>query len=229
MLIVSEFHDYYDSVSALGIDKQCPYQRKEIQLDLDPSRDLVKPSHSGTYHSRQFNYEVKYRLVGFCGNIYPLAFVEKKWSAELKETTFFYDEEKLLSYLTREEVKFKQYRGWWWRKSHSLETIDGLKSHFNPKTWDHFLPYFQQHKTPVFLIGSKHLVLNNSLKKFKFQQIKDPFSAFQDIYMFISGVLGVETKPTVEISDKVMAASKGHDGEYSFRKPPGKRGKKRWR
>jgi len=39
--------------------------------------------------------------------------------------------------------------------------------------------------------------------------------------MFISGVLGVQVRPTVEISDKDKQAAKGHDGEYSFKKPPG--------
>ena len=72
------------------------------------------------------------------------------------------------------------------------------------------------------------LVTNAQLKDFQFAKMKDPFTAFQDIYMYISGVLGVDAKPMVQISDKDLAHKRGHGGKYSFKKPPGtkKRGKK---
>jgi hypothetical protein len=222
MLIVSDFHDYYDPIASLGMEKECPYHRKESTIEL--GRGLDTPA----ICTKHFNYQIHYRIIGFCGKIYPLVLVEKIWSDTLKETTFFYEEEKLSRYLEQENVHIRRYISIW-RRNYSAEYTNGLKNHFNPKNWDHFLPYFQQYKTPVFMVGPKELTLNNSLKKFKFQQVKDPYTAFQEIYMYLSGVLGVEVKPTVKISDKDMAESKGHGGEYSFRKPPGKRGKKRWR
>ena len=189
------------------------------------------PSRSSSYDAREYRYEVKYRLIGYCGSIHPLIIVNKKVSGltTILEGSYFYDEKKLMIYLAEEKVKFTQYRDWLWRKDYSLSTTDGLTYFFDQKSWSHFLPYFQKHKAPVFLIGSRTLILNPCLKEYKFQQVKDPYSAFQDIFMYISGVLGVESKKIVEISDKDKAEAKGHGGKYSFRKTPGKRGKNRWR
>ena len=67
------------------------------------------------------------------------------------------------------------------------------------------------------------------MKNYRFVQIKDPPTAFQDIFMYIAGVIGITEPVTVKISDKELAKKKGHDGKYSFRKPPGKRGNPKWR
>ena len=47
--------------------------------------------------------------------------------------------------------------------------------------------------------------------------------AFQEIEMYISGVLGINNKPTVEISDKNKIVGRGFDLKYSFRKDPEKK------
>lgn len=231
MLIISDFHDYYDSVSSLGIDKQCPYQRKEISFDHNLPRE--KRPHTGSvYYSKKHRFEVSYRLIGFCGNIYPFVIVQKsRYGVETSKIKdfFFYSESDLMDFLKNEAVKPKQ-SSWRWYTDYTLDSIKGMGYFFDRNTWKDLVGYFQKHKVPIFLLGSKHSILNPTLKKFGFQQVKDPFTAYQDVYMFISGVLGVETKPTVKISDKDMAESKGHGGKYSFRKTPGgKRGKPRWR
>ncbi|MBI2433967.1 MAG: hypothetical protein HYV26_13955 [Candidatus Hydrogenedentes bacterium] len=59
--------------------------------------------------------------------------------------------------------------------------------------------------------------------------IKDAVTAFQEIHMYISGVLGVSANPTVTLSDTMIQAKHGFDSEFSFRKPAGKRGITRWR
>ena len=64
------------------------------------------------------------------------------------------------------------------------------------------------------------LILNPELRKYDFVTVKDPPAAFQEIYMYISGVLGVPARSMVEISDREKARKHGHDGKYSFKKPP---------
>jgi hypothetical protein len=61
------------------------------------------------------------------------------------------------------------------------------------------------------------------LKPLKFMRIKDPAQAFQEIYMFIAGTLGLPELPMVEIEDKYKQQQHGHDHKYSFRKEPTKR------
>lgn len=236
MYILSDFHDYYDTCSSLGIDKQCPYQRKKVEYEHKLGRSTDTPSVGSEYlvrkNGRHYKYKIFYRLVGFCGKIYPVVLVEKyglSGSESGATISFFFNPGELLDHLSEEKVQYKQSR-WYWRSDHTLDSVSGLASFFNPDTWKHFLVYFQKHKVPIFILGSKYCILNPCLKDYGFQKIKDTFTAYQDIYMYISGVIGVETKPTVKISDKDMAESKGHGGKYSFRKPPGgKRGKPRWR
>lgn len=230
MLIVSDFHDYYDSVSSLGIDKKCPYQRKQVKTEVRFPREVISPAMYNEYERGGFKYKIRYRLLGFCGKIYPVVIVEKStyFNPEILDQEFFYEEKPLAQYLTSLKITPKQYKRWW-QDRYTIEVVDGLKKFFNPSSWDHFLPYFQTHKVPIFMIGRDFYVLNPALKQYRFQQVKDTYTAFQEVYMYISGVLGVQPNPTVEVSDKVKAAAKGHDGKYSFRKPPGKRGKNRWR
>ena len=64
---------------------------------------------------------------------------------------------------------------------------------------------------------------NDPLYPIKFVSAVDPHTAFQEIQMFIGGVLGSEDPPMIEVSEKVKIASKGFDPKWSFRKKPTKR------
>jgi hypothetical protein len=66
---------------------------------------------------------------------------------------------------------------------------------------------------------------NSPLKDCKFFKIKDPYTAFQELDMYISGVLGQQAKEVVNISDKDRIYQHGFD-KYSFRKLPEEKGKK---
>ena len=53
--------------------------------------------------------------------------------------------------------------------------------------------------------------------KRRINRIKNSYSAFQDIYMYISGVLGNTEKNMVQISDKDMLYKRGFN-KWSFKK-----------
>ena len=83
--------------------------------------------------------------------------------------------------------------------------------------------------SPIILINglSEHcdngnVVLNPILKDYQFFKIVDSFTAFQDLSMFVSGVMGGQCPPMVEIEDKYRIAMHGYD-EQSFRKRPTKK------
>jgi hypothetical protein len=154
------------------------------------------------------------RIIGFCGKLYPLL---------QKKGLIIYDKKRALS-----SIRDTYY-------GREVSECFGEALH-NPE----LLKIFTQYKIPIFIYGdyldgkytrgeSKQLILNPKLKDWGFQSVVDPVSAFQSIYMYISGVIGVPESPMVKISDKEMAKKRGHDDKYSFRKPPGKRGKKQWR
>lgn len=66
------------------------------------------------------------------------------------------------------------------------------------------------------------LTVNANLADYKFFRVKDPFTAFQDIGQYLSGVLGNLEDSGSEISDQDMRDAKGFD-DWSFKKRPSRR------
>jgi hypothetical protein len=247
MLIVSKFHDYYDTASIYGVDKTCVYLRTEEKIEIK-GRDWRSAPHvtlkDGTqfllgkvasYETKKFvgvEYEFKKAILGFCGDLYPIIKVEKQVSGGPKEIVCFYDEPSFREYMTDEglnEKKSKYRYGSWYRERFDIDSDQGLHNFFDPNRWTQLEGLFAAFHVPCFVLRERTLKLNPNLKELGFMKIEDPQTAFQNIYMYMSGVLGAPPKPSKPIDDKVMAASKGHDGQYSFKKPPGKRGKNKWR
>ena len=85
---------------------------------------------------------------------------------------------------------------------------------------------FVEHNTPVFIIRPKEITINPSLKEVRFMTVKDVYTTFQEIQMFISGVLGTGTKETVDITDDVKRDKHGFDNK-SFKKEPSEKKRKR--
>ena len=70
------------------------------------------------------------------------------------------------------------------------------------------------------------LIKNPILKDFNFHRIIKPYIAFQEIEMYLGGILANTKTPPMPVgSDKVIAESKGYD-KWSFRKMPIKKSKK---
>ena len=237
MYIISDFHDYYDTATAYGIDKQTIYNRKVKILDFDkiktPYSEELTAKHNGVF----YDYLILKGFLGFCGKVYPFIYVRKtQQNSNLNEVNVYYSADGILNFLRQENIGLDRtkYR-YYYYKDMSIHSEKGIKTFFETSTSE-FEPLFQQHRCPVFLIGKGFknelgyengsnnkalLILNPKLLPLKFPQLKDAVSSFQDIYMYLSGVLGNPEKPMIEIADKYKQAAKGHDSPYSFRKPPG--------
>lgn len=77
------------------------------------------------------------------------------------------------------------------------------------------------------LLGTPHdrrtfLIKNPILKDFEFGKLVDPYTAVQEIEMYLGRLATNNTPPMPVGSDKVIAESKGFD-KYSFRKLPTKK------
>lgn len=212
MLIVSKFHDYYDTVMSQGVDKGTVYLRETREIDPDKHRR----GYYFTEGKKGRRFEVGSGVVGFCGELYPfVAFEEYS-----QPTRYVYNEDAFQAAIFELGIATKDKR-WSWGESKDMLDNKARPKHFDVGNHKALLPLFQEHKVPVFMKVSETLTLNPRLKTLGFQRIKDPFTAFQDVYMYVSGVIGSDRPVPVELTDEERAAKKGHDGKYSFRKPPG--------
>jgi len=247
MLIVSGFRDYYDTAATFGIDKTVVYRRSKSEPEELSLRGLMQ-SDAFSFKTKEHgnaHYTLSFFLVGFCGHMHPGARLSGRTYGHTRPlpTKHFYSAEALIAELggmgmavdrkSRVSPNNLWSRALGWRKGRPVQARS-IEHHFAQRTWPTLDRLFHERKAPVFHVdmgnhGRMQVTVNPKLKDLSFQKVKDAHTAFQEIYLFISGVLGVEHRPTLEVSDEVKAAAKGHDGEYSFRKPPGKRGKSRWR
>ena len=235
MLIVRTWVDFYDSVSAFGIDKTCVYNRKtevvkssrdsnwKERFFISPNKKKIIFKHLPV-EERFLVYSIENVVVGFCGMLYPAVVINKN-----DKKTYCYSPSEVLNYFAKEKVNLRSFaRRWYWNGDFSIKSEKGLNNFFDSNCWGGLLDVFSEFRVPCFLYSgiNEKLTLNPKLKDLNFMKVKDPQTAFQDIYFYLSGVLGAPVEKTKPVDDKIKAATHGHDGPYSFKKPPG--GKK-WR
>lgn len=211
MLIVSKFHDYYDTAIAYGVDKDTVYKRETIDHSLN------LPLVGG--HDLYSVYGKDYVVIGFAGDLYPMVRIrDTQWPFE--NTYYFYTYKDLKEYLDKEKKKISYYSGW---------GRNSLKTFFDKNRWNFLNKYFREYHCPTFIYrkdssGNYIITTNPILKDYAFYRIKDSFTAFQEIHMFLAGVLGNIEKDITPIDDKHMLKQKGFY-EYSFKKLPTKKKK----
>lgn len=225
MLIVSKFHDYYDTAAVYGIDKTIVYRRTERDVKLK----IAKLPWIRYNEHRPRRIDIFNRVIGFCGRYIP--YIKIEWTVAVGIYSYhFYEAEKLIQFMELNKIDAKSY--YYGSREVNLNKYNEVKNFFqNVEPYNILSHLWYQHKTPVWRYNDNKnlLTLDPCLKDCEFFKMVAPPQAFQDIQSYISGVLGVDSKPMIEVSDEVKAASRGHDGKYSFRKPPGKRGNPKWR
>jgi hypothetical protein len=211
MKIISKQHDYYDGCSKSGIDEECLYLRKNETIDI---KNIIKESslkQIGKDTLKRFHdyiYESFYII--FCGNVYPVLMIDNEY--------FFSKEEVMNRYETEKPRKRKYSKYFRFSDPFDKNELDFLFGK-NPDLADLNLKL----KCPVLKIKINEvkntLVIekNPLLKDVNFFQVKNTFSAWQEIYSYLSGVLGSNEKPISKIPDKYKILQHGFD-KWSFRK-----------
>ncbi len=254
MKIFSKFQDYYDSAAAYGVDDHIKWVRNVDEhlvtegtwngdrilipgtlVETDLFRSVPKVAN---YNYQRRDLESNWIHIGFCGKIYStvrLRWYENGWTNEQVRYCYTADEiYDALSYCDEKvadmffESKTKEYD--WLGKPFTFRSADTWF-----KQWQGYEGYqdlFFNANVPIFSmdIASRMrspivMFTNPELKQYHFAKMVDPFTAYQEIEMFLGGVLGSGNPPMVEIDDKHIAEGKGFD-KMSFRKYPTKNKKK---
>ena len=227
MRIISKFHDYYDCIQRLGQDQTVVYLREEKELEFDWCFPKL------LYWLTGYNDLVSVKIIGFCGKIYPL--IELKtaidmpiircWS--LAHIDSFMQENLSGRALScyRDSKWYRETFHYRKRKSFS-QFFDQCRMEQNKYEY-----LFRENHSPLFIASRTDykrkgkIIFNTTLKDVEFYSIIDNYTAFQEISMYLGGVLGshgghktkYKGKPmSMEVSDKDLVSAKGFD-KHSFR------------
>ena len=237
MRIISKTRDYYDPVQKMGVDKSLVYVRKpeEVKLDIPALRASVDLRF--IFGERMW---IDVVTVGFCGHFYLMfgvmtSVAQPVWFTSFEEAT----ELVISSGKTKREMKARRTyfeknvyrRRYHWRSDLTSERIEDWLAEHATRDDDLFVAV----DSPIFIV-KRQSIWNRDwivqkdaiLKDVGFQKVKDPYTAFQEIAMYLGGPLAKAMDPGIDIDDETMAEIKGFDRKTSFRMDsPGKKRKRR--
>jgi len=244
MKIVSKFHDYYDSLLNLYVDEKNPvWIRNEIVKETRlPFDEMI-----GSFFSASNRFSDIYPIctssgvIVFCGTTYPYFIVEMDTGEPLPTPTLK-NKTKTIAVFDKQEIidlecEFLLKQSDWYvkrvfSKSKVTESINTYYAEIQKHDWDKL---HKEHSSPVLLVKNKKydvnlktksnhvVVVNPKLSDFNFAKIIDPYSAIQQIDMYLNNQLASDKMTPIEVSDKVMQYAKGFDHKYSFKKEPTKK------
>lgn len=232
MRIISHFHDYYDSVQATGQDQSLLYLRQPRENELKetpfPFTDALRRNYYFGDNLLRDCY-----VIGFCGKVYPTLGLQHPSPSrtDIKPALCFtLDDVDNFVRATFKAPVVERYFGTkrrsYWSEAWRHLRHDQFNRFFQEAAAnrDRYGHLFQDNRCPVFTCraGRKCVVTyNGCLKDLEFYRLVDPYTAFQEIQMFLGGLAAPE-KPIPQINDKTLAQAKGFD-KFSFRKPATKK------
>jgi len=226
MRIISDFRDYYDCVQALGQDQDTMYLRKRAKEKLGIFPFPVFWCHPGSREPVGF----RVAIVGFCGKIYPALEVTYDWA---KPSVFCYSV-KEVDAVVEAHCRKKEIESYRWKHQRRKRSQWKVYRYWPPRQRRaEVVRFFSEcaevqypqffHTAPIFVArynrsNDMSITYNEKLEPLGFVRMFDPYTAFQEIYMFVCN-MAMPDKPIPEVSDADMVIAKGFN-KWSFRKEP---------
>lgn len=230
MRIISKFQDYYDAGLAYGVDPDLVYVREQDTIDrkADTSNENCRDR---KLNSRWSPFRYKFRaddpdreyehrnvFLSFCGKRYYGIEIESRLRHETMRRLNTWDPNTQRVYCwTAAEADE------WSEASKLMDHVDDADA-WGPKE-DHWANL--EYGTPIVLEYPDwrwiRVVKNPCLKDLGFSRVVDPYTAFQEISMYLAGPLSGWEDPDLnpEPTGAEKMANKGMDPVYGFRKKPG--------
>lgn len=226
MRIISNFHDYYDCIQQYGQDRTVVYLRKEKVIE-----GCWPFPRCNSWYGKHGDLST-IRIIGFCGKIIPLIELTRVGERTPKMCWSLDD----IDTFMKTELKGRAFDSYmkskWHRGVFYSQTRKGFQKFFSEcrQRENAFEHLFRDHHSPLFVAtyirrNNSEIIFNTPLKKVEFYAIMDTYKAFQEISMYMGGVLGThgghktkyQGKPmSSEVSDKDLIVAKGFD-KHSFR------------
>jgi len=233
MRIVGDVKDYYDGVISLFQEESYPLWVRKTRLETEESP--IRHYSSWSFFSDTIEPFVQDSgIIVFCGKGYPYFNVVLDGKVELvnsKECLF-----------DLEELNTKRRKNRWHHNSSMVKAeIDVFFEEVYNYDWSEL---HRKYNSPVLLFKKTarscypyyhgrnidvepNLVINPILKDYGFAGIKDPYSAIQEIDMYLGNQLAQEVEAPQITDDEIKKASHGFGHKYAFKTEPGKKKKVR--
>ncbi len=222
MRIISKKKDYYDCIQAYGQDQTLLYVRTPQEVQLKQNEWPFPQLYSSWWFS---SMEITQHIIGFCGRIFPMLEMHgcvrnvpiSKKCFTIEEVDAFVAE-----YAdTRQKDSYygKNGRRWWRGYGKRRSEFAKYFEHCEKKQ-NSYAEMFIDKRCPVFVAThnrNSQIVYNELLRPYDFVRIIDPYTAFQEIAMFMSN-LAVPEKEMPVIPDDLKIHSRGFT-DQSFRAP----------
>lgn len=241
MRIISKFNDYYDSALGYGEDRSLVYERKteDFEISSNQEKNLPYVNKNRSYRLSRDKWDTELFYLGFCGKIYPVVKFSERYPA-LSPSNFnpivryLYSLEQVQEFCKENNIELRDEKEYFskYSRGYDVDSVRSLTRFFNQTDFMGLEKIFAEKNIPLFTYKSdptsnsnKTMIQHNpSLKDVQFFKVKDSFSCFQEISMFVGGVLKSKENEMVQISDEDKIAKHGYD-KWSFRKM-GKNSKK---
>ena len=228
MLIISKFHDYYDTALAHGVDKEIVYRRETNEIELTGDVTNYVKNGKGIYCGYVIFSGQEFPFVQFSfsepsvftvpvvnqsfHNVYSLEDLDKL----LEKYPYFKENYPALS----KEHKNKPSR-WHFIYRECVTNRLGIEKHLKSSLNLDLNDIHFKYDAPSLLkwVGSygAKAYKNPSLRDLEFFKVKDTYTAFTELSQYISGVMGGKTPKMVEIDDIYRIEAHGFDKKNSFR------------
>ena len=239
MKIISPFKDFYDRALAYGHDDSVVLVRKpeELYNSHDPVLRNVKTfdalfedfSMNSIRGSDECTIDFSYIVVLFCGKTYRGIRVTRKphWTkVQDTKSIVVYDGDALQNVVANFggdiDVDHQKRGRFWWGRQFFYN--NSLRTWLSRQGTDEHQQFAIERKFTTLVVdgGSPTTVVNNArLADYEFFRAIDPVTAYQEIDMFVSGVLASTGNQMVVTEDRYKIQAAGFDSR-SFRKSPTK-------
>lgn len=232
MYIHSKFRDYYDCIQKYGGDDSQHWVRKQETTLLqsgEPAVMHIRDAESSVFY---LPYGSTMRMavsdwlwLGVAGKVFPIYAAKNDWADSL---SYHYTVDSVGAAM--KAISNKAFEDFSKKHKYSKKSYkDLLLLRFSDTRPFEYI--FEKYQTAIWLIDKDpnrrvtyRLTSNPTLQDYDFQTVMDPATCYQEITMFLSGVLGCACADTIDIADEHRIAGHGFD-KWSFRKLPTKRAK----
>lgn len=234
MRIRSKFQDYYDCGLAYGVDENILFIRETNEHGInftngDNSREVNLHGDRTERRSKDYGW-VRINFLHFCGKVYPFYWIRRSKKIGRDHMTGDSITEEWIEYTWDAETANERFgkidkTSWWYKHSNTdyeKEFVpyedDTLNRRYNSPI---VLEYFENPSLSYSTHGDITHIVNPCLKDIGFVKVVDPYTAFQEISMYLAMLHHPEDKdldPSATDVEKVR--QHGMDEKYGFRKPP---------